>query len=135
MDELTANDSEFATGNLPIVTPEDVEPLPEDAAPELVDETALDEPAVDEVTWEDFPEVSATPSAVLTDAKSRSLRTLAQGALMTVLTAGALVLYPVIQSGDVSHVDWKALALVALQAVGTALFSYAQRVLGKGPAA
>lgn len=121
--DLPASDSATATGNMPVI---EFEPEPTPYVEPTFDEPVYDVPA---------DEPANTSPVVLTDAKSRSLRTLAQGAGMAALTAVVLVLYPVLQSGDVSHVDWRALALVCTQAVGTALFSYVQRVLGKGPSA
>ncbi|MBB4935638.1 hypothetical protein F4561_006547 [Lipingzhangella halophila] len=62
-----------------------------------------------------------------TDARSRSLRTVAQGAVAVVLLAVAGVVADQVTPGEL--VDYASLGVGAATAAGTALAAYVQRVL------
>ncbi|MFE0151375.1 hypothetical protein ACFWY5_29810 [Nonomuraea sp. NPDC059007] len=72
------------------------------------------------------PEVEAKHQ-VRADARSRSWRSLGQGALVAVLLAVSGVVYTALNSGELP--DWRFLGIAVLQAAGTALASYVHRVL------
>ncbi|MET8382506.1 hypothetical protein ABZV14_05825 [Streptosporangium canum] len=61
------------------------------------------------------------------DAKSRSWRSLGQGALVSVLIAVSAVVYTGLAGAELP--DWRLLGVAVLQAAGTALASYVHRVL------
>lgn len=65
--------------------------------------------------------------AATTDARSRSLRTVAQGAVSVVLVAVAGVVADQVTPGEL--VDYAALGAATATAAGTALAAYVQRVL------
>jgi uncharacterized membrane protein YfcA len=69
-------------------------------------------------------------AATRADARSRFLRTVAQGALSTVLVAAAATVIHVVTPAEV--VDWPALGIAVATAAGTALAAYVQRTL-EGP--
>lgn len=72
-----------------------------------------------------MPDEAVTPGK--SDAQTRAMRTLVQGAVFAVVMATAQAVAAL--SG--SEVNWKLLGLTALQAAATALVSYVQNHLGK----
>jgi protein-S-isoprenylcysteine O-methyltransferase Ste14 len=84
-----------------------------------------------------FDEIPDTPTGVTpeqeakrqvrADARTRSWRTLGQGAIVAVLLAVAGVTGTALSDGVLP--DWAAYGALALQAGGVALASYAHRVL------
>ena len=68
------------------------------------------------------------------EARSRSLRTLAQGGVVAVLAQTVLVLYPLaqhLQTDTSFRVDWKAEGLIVAAAAGNALLAYIQKAMGR----
>lgn len=66
------------------------------------------------------------------DARTRALRTAAQGAASTVLVAVAAVVIDTVTPGSI--IDWATLGVAAATAAGTALAAWVQRRL-EGPRA
>ena len=68
------------------------------------------------------------------EAKSRSLRSLAQGGVVAVLAQTVLVLYPLaqhLQTDTAFRVDWKAEGLIVAAAAFNALLAYIQKAMGR----
>lgn len=141
-DTLMATDDQ----GMPVDEPESAVEAPQDPTPVEVPEVDTEAPADAE---EDAPapsvsadmeggpeEVPVHPlTAIKADAKSRSLRSLAQGAVVAMLAQVVLVVYPLaqqLQLGKPMHVDWQAEAMVVGSAALSALVAYLHRALGIG---
>jgi hypothetical protein len=79
---------------------------------------------------EHFDPVAEALAAIATNARSRGFRTLLQGAIAAALMALATVAATYLRSGDLAHLDYKALGTSAATAVGAALVSYLHNALG-----
>jgi hypothetical protein len=115
-DKLTATDDKNMA---------DVEDVPEvENAPESVPE-ATEEPTENVPT-----ETAPTPrTELVSDAKSRSLRTGFQTALSAAVAAVLMVCATYLKDGDLSHIDWKAFAMAAATAGLPPIVAFLQRML------
>jgi hypothetical protein len=110
---------------------------PTDAASEPAPAATELEPAPEAETVPALPasdpdvSVTAPRAALSADAKSRALRTAVQTTAVTAIAAVLQVGATYLHDGDVSHLDWKALAMAALVAGGTPVASFLHRMLGE----
>lgn len=136
-DDFTPNDDVQATGPIPMVNVPDLvltAPLEPDPEVPLVAPVApvvdVPAPGAPELEQDQPAPALATRAALVSDAKTRSWRTLLQGLVVAVLGSVGFVVATYLKNGDATSVDWQALGMTVLMAGGTSVASYLHKMLG-----